>query len=101
MARFYFQPNVPDATFEDFEHLEHAYLDAARQVAARSARAFLNAEAAEGRSCQCCCVSIASSAGLAAAVVLPEIVVDVRAMETDVVGWGEQNLSSANASSRS
>ena len=80
MARFYFHPNVPDATFEDFEGLERAYLDTARQVAARSARAFLSAEAAQGRSCQCCCVSIASPAGPAAAAVPPEIVVDVRAM---------------------
>ena len=77
MARFYFQPDVPDATFEDFDGFDRAYLDTARQVAARSARAFLNAEAAEGRLCQCCCVSIAGPAGTA---VLPEIVVDVRAM---------------------
>ena len=77
MARFYFEPDVPDATFEDFEGLEGAYLDTACQVAARSARAFLSAEAAEGRLCQCCCVSIASSAGLAAAAALPEIDVDV------------------------
>lgn len=76
MARFYFQPDIREATFEDFADLARADLDTARQVAARSARAFLSAEAAKGRSCQCCCVIIDTSAGLTATTILPENVVD-------------------------
>jgi hypothetical protein len=86
MARFYFQPNSPDATFEDFEDLAQDDLHEARQVAARSARAFLDAEAAEGRVCQCCCVTVASSIEALAVENPSSGSIAVSAVERDITG---------------
>lgn len=100
MARFYFQPNLPDATFEDFEDLTRGDLHAVRQVAARSARAFLDAEAAQGRVCQCCCVTVASLIEAVAVEDASSGPIAVCAVERDVTGSASSQLNSASARPR-
>jgi hypothetical protein len=58
MARFYFQLDERDPTFEDNEGMEPADLDTARQAAAYAARLLLHAEAEKGRPCPCCCIAV-------------------------------------------
>lgn len=76
MARFYFQPNHRDPTFEDHQGIEPPDLDDARQAATRAARAFIHAEAEKGEPCTSCCVEVSSAAELHAKAALSAIVVD-------------------------
>lgn len=79
MARFYFHAHEWGTTFEDHEGLGRADLDVARQDATRLARAFMSAEAAEGRPCLTCCVSVADVAGSRVVSVLPTTTADLPA----------------------
>jgi hypothetical protein len=76
MARFYFQLDEREPTFEDHEGMEPADLDTARQVATRAARVLLHAEAEKGRPCPCCCIAMSSVTGGYADAYLSATVID-------------------------
>ena len=76
MARFYFQLNEREPTFEDHEGMEPADLDTARQVATRAARLLLHAEAEKGRPCPCCCIAVPSLTSVPADACLSATLID-------------------------